>query len=144
MDVIFLSAENMLNDEEPAAGLPTMPCGLIFREARAQLYALVCGTFHDDAMAMETQVTLDDNGMLDMDGNTGAEIYALSAVLVETLAELEEDQLNDVIAQWQETEEIEALDTESSDLAEFVFSLIHLCQIACNEDDLGVYVLTAG
>ncbi len=134
----------MLNDEDPAAGLPTMPCGQIFHEARAQLYALICGTFHDEAMEMEAEVTLDDNGMLGNDDDASAQIYALSSSLVEALARLEEDQLDQIIAHWQETEEIEALDTEASDLAEFLFSLIHLCQIACNEDDLGVYVLNAG
>ena len=69
----------------------------------------------------------------------GPYLYRLDNTLMETLADLEEDQVESFAALWLECEEIEALNLETNDLLDFMFLLVHFCQTACN-DDLGVYI----
>ncbi len=137
-DVIFIADRELIaeTDGSPAEGLPTMHCHSIFQGARAQLYALLTGSFYDEALELEVLV-LHGEG-------SGPMVYELDTRLVDTLANLEEDDTAPLIAPWQETAEIEAISVDDSDLSDFLFSLIHLCQIARNETDLSVFVLSDG
>ena len=69
----------------------------------------------------------------------GPYIYKLSEILQQNLARLEEDQVESVAGYWKVCEEIEELGLEVGDLHDFMFQLVHFCQIASN-DDLGVYI----
>ena len=138
-EIIFIasasSLETMEADDNPAESYPCMSSQQIHREARAQLYALVTGEFLDEAGQME---------FLDrMLSDEGPYIYQLDGQLRESLAQLEEDQVEDLVQLWMQCGEIEDLDLDASDLHDFTFQLIHFCQIGCN-DDLGVYVCSDG
>ncbi len=133
--IIFLAAADSIEtipiDENPAESYPCMSSQQFHRDARAQLYALVIGKFVDEAGQMEyLDRILSDEGPY---------IYQLDTILRESLARLDEDQVEDLAKIWAECEEIEIMDLGASDLHDFMFQLIHFCQIACN-DDLGVYI----
>ena len=133
--IIFVgSAESVANmepDENPANEFPCMSSQQFHREARAQLYALVTGTFLDEAMDLEIlDQTLSDEGPF---------IYILESKTQESLARLEEDQVEEIAQLWMNCVEIEQLDLSENDLQEFMFLLVHFCQIASN-DDLGLYI----
>jgi hypothetical protein len=118
-------------DENPASSFVCMSSQQFHRDARAQLYALVCGGFLADALEME---------LLDRElADEGPYLYRLEETLMGKLADLEEDQVEDFANLWTECEEIEALDLDANDLLDFIFLLVHFCQTACN-DDLGVYI----
>lgn len=118
-------------DENPANEFPCMSSQQFHREARAQLYALVTGKFLDEALDLEE---LDQTLAPD-----GPYIYRLQLDTQHSLAELEEDQVENLAQLWMSCGEIEQLDLSENDLQEFMFLLIHFCQIASN-DDLGVYI----
>ena len=133
--IIFLGAadsiETMPIDENPSESYPCMSSQQFHREARAQLYALVTGEFVDEAGEMEyLDRILSDEGPY---------IYQLDLILRESLARLDEDQVENLAQIWAECKEIEVMDLVASDLHDFMFQLIHFCQIACN-DDLGIYI----
>jgi hypothetical protein len=101
------------------------------RDARAQLYALVSGEFLHEALEMEyLDQSLSDEGPY---------IYQLTDQIRESLARLDEDEVEVVSIRWMECEEIEQLNLAENDLHDFLFQLIHFCQIASN-DDLGIYI----
>lgn len=133
--IIFVgSAESVAEmevDENPANEFPCMSSQQFHREARAQLYALVTGSFLDEAMDFEDldQVLAPD----------GPYIYRLEEKALRALAELEEDQVEEFAQLWMACGEIEQLDLSENDLQEFMFLLVHFCQIA-NNDDLGLYI----
>ena len=138
-ELIFLADVELIRQpdgENPAAGLPSLHCQGIFREARAQLYANLMGVFFDEALELEVLA-------LDYDGE-GPTLYEFAPSLTDALAALEEDDIEALLRPWQETAEIEELGTDDADLAEFLFSLIHLCQISRNEDGLSVFVMSDG
>tara|TARA_R110002110_G_scaffold30400_3_gene107751 strand:+ start:229 stop:651 length:423 start_codon:yes stop_codon:yes gene_type:complete len=133
--IIFVGAAesvaDMEADENPANEFPCMSSQQFHRGARAQLYALVTGSFLDEAYDLEV---LDQTLALD-----GPYIYRLDMKAEQALAELNEDQVEEISQLWMSCEEIEQLDLVENDLHEFLFLLIHFCQIARN-DDLGVYI----
>ena len=55
------------------------------------------------------------------------------------LLALDEDMVENLALSWSECEDIENLELDASDLHDFMFQIIHFCQIACN-DDLVVYI----
>lgn len=121
----------MQMDDNPANEFPCMSSQQFHREARAQLYALVTGTFLDEALEHEIlDQTLSDEGPY---------IYSLKPETQQALARLEEDHIGEVAQSWIECEEIEQLDLQENDLSEFMFQFVHFCQIAVN-DDLQVYL----
>ncbi len=133
--IIFLASINGVESLEirdnPAQSYPCMSTLQIHHEARAQLYALVTGEFFDEAREMETlERALQDDGPF---------IYRLTDRLKESLARLEEDQVEQLCSFWVECEEIELLDIESNELHDFMFQLIHFCQTACN-DNLEIFI----
>lgn len=133
--IIFVGAADsvasMEADENPANEFPCMSSQQFHRDARAQLYALVCGCFLDEAIDLEIlDQTLQPDGPF---------IYLLDPKTQLALAELEEGQVEELSQLWMSCGEIEQLDLAENDLQEFMFLLIHFCQIAVN-DDLGVYI----
>ena len=133
--IIFVaSADSIVDmepDENPSESYPCMSSQQFHRGARAQLYALVTGEFLQEASEMEyLDLSFSDEGPC---------IYQLSAKLKDTLARLDEDNVEEIAVLWLQCEEIEALDLETNDLHDFMFQLVHFCQIAYN-DDLGVYI----
>lgn len=133
--IIFVGAESsvadMEPDENPANEFPCMSSQQFHREARAQLYALATGQFLDEAMDSEILAqTLQPDGPY---------IYQLIPKVLEKLAQLDEDGVEELSKQWVTCEEIEQLDLEANDLHDFLFHLVHFCQTASN-DDLGVYI----
>ena len=121
------------NDEFIAEGLPSMPCGGISRDARAQLYSLVTGTFLEDALQMELLIIASDGA--------SPFVYELDELVVDSLTDKEEDDLEALVAQWRLTQDIEDLNVEDTDLSDFAFTLAHLCRTTRNETDLGVFLL---
>ena len=125
------SIASMEIDENPAQSYPCMSSQQFHRDARAQLYALVTGEFLLEASEMEyLDQTFSDEGPY---------IYTLTKNLLTALARLDEDAVESLSIAWMQCEEIEALDLESNDLHDFMFQLVHFCQIAFN-DDLGLYI----
>ena len=133
--IIFVGAAEsvaeMEADENPANEFPCMSSQQFHREARAQLYALVTGCFLDEALDLEI---LDQTLMPD-----GPFIYLLDPRTQRSIAELEEGQVEELGQLWMTCGEIEQLDLAENDIQEFMFLLIHFCQIAVN-DDLGLYI----
>lgn len=125
------SVATMEADENPSQSYPCMSSQQFHRDARAQLYALVTGEFLLEASEMEY---LDQTF-----SEEGPYIYKLSAPLLESLARLDEDNVEEISIIWMQCEEIEALDLDANDLHDFMFQLVHFSQIAFN-DDLNVYI----
>jgi len=133
--IIFVASTDSIStmeaDENPSQAYPCMSSQQFHRDARAQLYALVTGEFLHEASEMEyLDRTLSDEGPY---------IYILSAGLLESLARLDEDNVEALSLSWMQCEEIEALDLDANDLHDFMFQLVHFSQIAFN-DDLNVYI----
>lgn len=124
------------DDDFIAEDLPSMPCAGIHQDARAQLYSLVTGAFREDALEMESVILLEEGA--------GPVVYELAPALVATLADKQEDDIEILVSQWQETQEVELLNAEETDLSDFLFSLIHLCQVVRHEEGMGVFVLSDG
>jgi hypothetical protein len=124
------------DDDFVAEDLPSLPCTGIHQDARAQMYSLVTGAFLEDALQLEELILLEDGA--------GPVVYELDTGLIAQLADKQEDDIEILVSQWQETQEIELLNAEETDLADFLFSLIHLCQVVQNEEGMGVFVLSDG
>ncbi len=132
--IIFVGAielvQEMEPDDSPADNFPCM-ASPFFRDARAQLYALLTGCFFDDALALEElchQLTED-----------GPFIYQLDPGMQDQLSRLEEDDIIQIASQWQACEEVESLDMETSDIAEFLFQFVHFCYTANADEELAVF-----
>ncbi|MBV1876686.1 MAG: hypothetical protein KUG79_03490 [Pseudomonadales bacterium] len=133
--IIFVAAEDSAQaiewDENPADSFPCMTSQQFHRDARAQLYALATGAFLAEAAEMEYLAkTLSDDGPY---------LYQFTAPLIQALAQLNEDQVEALANHWLECEEIENLDLSNNDLHDFIFQLIHFCQLSVN-DGLNIYV----
>lgn len=125
------SVESMPADENPADAYPCMPSLQFHREARAQLYALVTHEFLEEAGKMEhLDQTLADEGPY---------IFQLSEFLRQNLASLDESQIEAIAESWMSCQEIEELELDLSDVHDFMFQFVHLCQVA-RDDDLSIYI----
>ena len=138
--IILIGSEELVSefepDEELTDSFPCMSAQHYPREARAQLYSLVTGTFLDDAWEMEVlahSVTED-----------GPYFFKLDDGLVARLADLDEDDIGQYAELWLECEELESLDPEVTDLYEFLYQLVHFCRTADADDELGIYVFSDG
>ena len=136
-EYIFIANDELVrapNDEFIAEGLPSLPCGGISRDARAQLYSLVTGTFLEDALQMELLIIASDG--------KSPFVYELDELVVDSFTRKEEDDLDALVAQWRFTQDIEKLNVENNDISEFAFTLAHLCRTSRSETDLGVFLLS--
>jgi hypothetical protein len=135
-ELIFLGSsdgvEDLEPDEDPAHVFPCIQTRGLHNEARAQFYALVTGTFLDEALDMES--------LCRSLGDEGPTIYALDGSLIKRLAVLDEDEINDYVDLWSETGEIESMELEREELVDFVYLLVSLCQAAVGEETAGIFV----
>lgn len=135
-ELIFLGGAEPVQelefDEDPVHIFPCMHTRGLHIEARAQLYALVSGSFFDEALEMESL-----HRSLTEEGPT---IHQLDPALVRKLGALDEQDIGEVVSLWGESREVEAIEMDTDDLLEYVYLLVNLCQAAANEDELGVYV----
>lgn len=128
--------EQLEPDEDPTDLFPCMSCRQFHREARAQLYSLVTGQFLDDASQLEElHRSLSDDGPW---------IYRLDADLQSRLADLDEDRIEELAALWMDCEEVESLEADLDDVHEFMYQLVHFCRVACDDEDLSVFVYAGG
>ena len=126
-DIMLLGVEKQVLsleiDENPADNFPCMPSEGIDSEMRVLLYALLMGIFFDEAQSME-QLVLEY-------GPEGPWVFKLDFTITERLAEVEEDDIDDIALNWSQTGEMSALNMEASDLQEvlarFLFNLVHFC-----------------
>jgi hypothetical protein len=139
-DIMLLGVEKQVLsleiDENPADNFPCMPSEGIDSEMRVLLYALLMGIFFDDAQSME-QLVLEY-------GPEGPWVFKLDFTITERLAEVEEDDIDDIALNWSQTGEMSALDMEASDLQEvlarFLFNLVHFCMLVRQEQVLSVFI----
>ncbi|MDG1232629.1 MAG: hypothetical protein P8P91_10225, partial [Pseudomonadales bacterium] len=105
-------------------------------EMRVLLNALLMGIFFDEAQSME-QLVLEY-------GPEGPWVFKLDFTITERLAEVEEDDIDDIALNWSQTGEMSALNMEASDLQEvlarFLFNLVHFCMLVRQEQVLSVFI----
>lgn len=123
-------------DENPADNFPCMPCEGIFRDLRIQLYAQLLHIFYDEAESLE-QLVLEF-------GPEGPWVFKLDYTITERLAEIEEDDIDDIVAVWSESGDMSALGLESEDmidvLGRFLYNLVHFCILVRQESVLSVII----
>lgn len=133
--ILFLGIDEAVQDieldENPAERFPCLSTLQFHRDARAQLYALVCRVFLDEAQEMEQ--------LFHCLSDEGPNIYRLDSSALDALARLEEEAVETYAGLWQECEELEALNLATDELIDFLFTFVHFCQIASN-DDLNLYI----
>jgi hypothetical protein len=139
-DIMLLGVEKQVLsleiDENPADNFPCMPSEGIDSEMRVLLYALLMGIFFDEAQSME-QLVLEY-------GPEGPWVFKLDFTITERLAEVAEDDIDDIALNWSQTGEMSALNMEASDLQEvlarFLFNLVHFCMLVRQEQVLSVFI----
>ncbi len=139
-DIMLLGVEKQVLsleiDENPADNFPCMPSEGIDSEMRVLLYALLMGIFFDEAQSME-QLVLEY-------GPDGPWVFKLDFTITERLAEVGEDDIDDIALNWSQTGEMSALNMEASDLQEvlarFLFNLVHFCMLVRQEQVLSVFI----
>jgi hypothetical protein len=139
-DIMLLGVEKQVLsleiDENPADNFPCMPSEGIDSEMRVLLYALLMGIFFDEAQSME-QLVLEY-------GPDGPWVFKLDFTITERLAEVAEDDIDDIALNWSQTGEMSALNMEASDLQEvlarFLFNLVHFCMLVRQEQVLSVFI----
>tara|TARA_B110000503_G_scaffold42460_1_gene69553 strand:- start:143 stop:577 length:435 start_codon:yes stop_codon:yes gene_type:complete len=139
-DIMLLGVEEQVLsleiDENPADNFPCMPSEGIDSEMRVLLYALLMGIFFDEAQSLE-QLVLEY-------GPEGPWVFKLDITITERLAEVEEDDIDEIALNWSQTGEMSALNMEASDLQEvlarFLFNLVHFCLLVRQEQVLSVFI----
>lgn len=138
--IILIGSEARVEEFEPDEELvDTFPCmstQQFDRDARAQLYSLATNTFLDDAWSFEQlfHAVTDD----------GPFFFRLDRDLVARLAELDEDEIDELAENWLECEELASFDPDATDLHEYLYQLVHFCRTATADEDLDVYVFSDG
>ena len=117
-----------------------MPSEGIHAELRTGLYAMLLGIFYDEAESLE-QLVLEFT-------QEGPWVFKLDVTITDRLAEVEEDEVEQLAAAWAETGDMSSLGMEDSDLREvlgrFLFNLVHFCMLIQQEPVLSVFVYTDG
>ena len=91
-------------------------------EMRAQLYSLITGAFLDDCLSLEDEVK--------QFSAEGPWIARLPRALTQQIANLEEDELTEVVENWSECSDLEAADLTPEELSDYLSMLINLCHNA--------------
>ncbi|MBO6556943.1 MAG: hypothetical protein JJ934_05945 [Pseudomonadales bacterium] len=124
--------------DNPADSFPCMPCEGIHTELRTQLYAQLLGIFFDEAESLE-QLVLEF-------GPEGPWVFKLDVNITERLADIEEDDIENIARIWSESGDMEALDLEPGDLIDvlsrFLYNLVHFCMLIRQEQVLSVFIYT--
>ncbi len=141
-DIMLLAVEEQVLqlelDENPADNFPCMPCEGVYAELRKLLYAQLLGIFFDEAETLE-QLVLDY-------GPDGPWVFKLEVTIAERLADIEEDDIDDIVTHWAEAGDMSALDLSEADLhdtlSSFLFNLVHFCMLIRQEPVLSVFIYT--
>ncbi len=139
-DIMLLGVEEQVLgleiDENPADNFPCMPCEGVHSEMRTQLYAFLMDIFFDQAESME-QLVLEYSP-------EGPWVFKLGYTITQRMAEIEEDDIENIALNWAETGEMSELGLEPSDLQEvlgrFLFNLVHFCMLVRQQSVLSVFV----
>ncbi len=137
--ILFVGSHEAASDleieESPAERFPCMSSRQYHREARSQLYALVTHCFSDEAYDLEfIYRTMQDDGPY---------LYELDQGTVTALASIEEEEAAHLVVLWSECAVMESMELDSADTTDFLFQLIHFCQIAHN-DNLSLFIYSDG
>ena len=143
-DLMLLGIEEQVlelePDENPGQVFPCMPCEGIHSELRAQLYAQLMGIFFDEAESLE-QLTLEF-------GPYGPYVFKLDFTIIDHLAELAEDDIDTISANWADCADTSFLNLNDEDLQDllkrFLFNLIHFCILTRQETVLSVFIYSEG
>ena len=143
-DLMLLGIEDQVlelePDENPGDVFPCLPCEGIQGELRAQLYAQLLGIFFDEADSLE-QLTLEF-------GPYGPYVFKLDITIVEHLAELGEDDIENISASWAESADMSSLHLNDEDLQDvlsrFIYNLMHFCILTRQETVLSVFIYSDG
>ena len=117
-----------------AEDLPSMQCNGISVDARVQLYSLLTSSRLDDSYKMEIPLLASYE--------TNPAYYQLNVNLVSTISQIDENTAELIMKDWLATKDLEEITSDDTDPNDFLFSLIHFCQIATNETDLGIFLLS--
>ena len=127
-------------DENPGDVFPCLPCEGVHGELRAQLYAQLLGLFYDEAESLE-ELTLEF-------GPYGPYVFKLHVAIVEELAELSEDDIDNIAVSWAESADSSSLNLNTEDLQEvlsrFIYNLMHFCILTNQEKVLSVFIYSDG
>ena len=136
--LLFIAVESELAylqaDDNPIDSFTCMKGLGIDLEMRAQLYSLITGTFLDDCLSLEDEVK--------QFSAEGPWIARLPRALTQQIANLEEDELTEVVENWSECSDVEAADLTTEELSDYLSMLINLCHNATQEEDLCIYTYT--
>ena len=127
-------------DENPAESFPCMPCEGVHGEMRTQLYAQLLGIFFDEAQSLE-QLVLEY-------GPYGPYVFKLDVTITERLADIEEDDIEQIVTIWAESADVSSLGLGDEDLRDvlgrFLYNLIHFCMLIRQESVLSVFIYSDG
>ena len=130
----------LVPDDNPGDIFPCLPCEGIHRELRAQLYAQLLGIFFDEAESLEL-LTLEF-------GPYGPYVFKLDITIVQYLAELAEDDIDNITASWAESSDMSSLHVNDEDqqelLSRFIYNLMHFCILMRQETVLSVFIYSNG
>ena len=127
-------------EDSPADSFPCMPCDGVHSEMRCQLYALLLDIYFDEAQSLEEVVR--------EHGPYGPYVFKLAVTICERLAEIEEDDIPEIVKNWSasgEVAEANFADEEADDrLGDFLFNLIHFCRLVQQQTVLSVFIMSDG
>lgn len=143
-DIMLLGIEEQVldlePDENPADHFPCMPCEGVHTEMRAQLYSQLMGIFFDEAESLELLV-------LEF-GPYGPYVFKLDFTICERLADVQEDDIEQIAATWAEAADMSSLNLDDEDLREvlsrFLYNLVHFCMLTRQETVLSVFIYSEG
>ncbi len=143
-DLMLLAVEEQVlklaPDENPSDAFPSLPCEGVHEELRTLLYAQLLGIFYDEAESLE-ELTLELSPY-------GPYLFKLHVTIVERLAELAEDDIDNITALWAESADISSLNLDTEDLEEllsrFIYNLMHFCILTRQERLLSVFIYSDG
>ena len=139
-DLMLLGIEEQVlalePDENPGHVFPCMPCEGVHAEMRTQLYALLMNIFYDEAESLE-QLVLEF-------GPEGPWVFKLDLTITERLADIDDEEVEEIARLWSESGDMTSLDLEESELldllARFLFNLVHFCILIRQESVLSVFI----
>lgn len=143
-DIMLLGIEEQVLQlepgENPADSFPCMSCEGVHAEMRTQLYAQLLGIFFDEAESLEQLVS--------EFGPEGPYIFKLEVTITERLADIEEDDIEQIAEIWAEFGEMSDLDLDRGDLLDmlgrFLYNMVHFCLLIRQETVLSVFIYSDG
>jgi len=138
-EYFFIAAHSLVKDFAEgglAEDLPSMFCHGISIDARAQLYSLLTSRPLDVSYEMEIPVPMSEE--------ISPAYYQLDNNLVDQFSQLDEGSANLIMEDWLATKDLEEIESDTTDPTDFLLTLIHFCNIATQERDLGIFLFSEG